>query len=96
MATPHTFVGIDVAKAHLDVAVRPSGERWTVANDDDGIPTLVTQLQPRAPTLIVLEATGGRSTGGRRRPGGRRPACGGGQSAPDARLCQSDRAVGQD
>ena len=24
------FVGIDVAKAQLDIAVRPSGARWTV------------------------------------------------------------------
>jgi transposase len=59
MSTSPLFVGIDVAKAHLDVALRPSGERWTVANDDDGIAALVTQLQTLTPTLIVLEATGG-------------------------------------
>lgn len=59
MSPSQIFVGIDVAKAHLDVALRPSGERWTVANDDDGIPALVTRLQRLAPTLIVLEATGG-------------------------------------
>jgi transposase len=53
------FVGIDVAKAQLDIAVRPSGERWAVSNDADGVVTLVEQLQPLHPTLIVLEATGG-------------------------------------
>jgi transposase len=53
------FVGIDVAKAQLDIAVRPSGERWAVSNDADGVATLVEQLQPLHPTLIVLEATGG-------------------------------------
>ena len=53
------FVGIDVAKAHLDIAVRPTGERWTVANDDTSITALVAQLQAVSPTLIVLEATGG-------------------------------------
>ncbi len=53
------FVGIDVAQAHLDMAVRPTAETWQVANDEAGITTLVTQLQALAPTLIVLEATGG-------------------------------------
>ena len=53
------FVGIDVAKAQLDIAVRPSGERWTVSNDAGGVVALVEQLQTLHPTLIVLEATGG-------------------------------------
>jgi transposase len=51
-------VGIDVAKATLDVAVRPTDERWTVANDEAGIRTLVEQLRAVAPTQVVLEATG--------------------------------------
>ena len=53
------FVGIDVAKAQLDIALRPSGERWTVANDTNGVTTLVERMQTLQPTLIVLEATGG-------------------------------------
>src|SRR5256885_1397359 len=53
------FVGMDVAKAHVDVAIRPSGERWAVPNDPSGVTPLVEQLQARHPTLIVLEATGG-------------------------------------
>jgi transposase len=53
------FGGIDVAKAQLDIAVRPSGERWAVPNDAGGVGTLVEQLRARHPTLIVLEATGG-------------------------------------
>src|SRR5262245_34341305 len=53
------FVGIDVAKAQLDIAVRPSGERWTVPNEASGVVTLVERLQALGPTLIVLEATGG-------------------------------------
>src|SRR5258706_898534 len=53
------FVGIDVAKAQLDIALRPSGERWAVANDASGVATLVDRLQTLHPTLIVLEATGG-------------------------------------
>ena len=53
------FIGIDVAKAQVDIALRPSGERWTVPNDTSGVTMLVDQLQARHPTLIVLEATGG-------------------------------------
>ena len=53
------FVGIDVAKAQLDIALRPSGERWAVPNDASGVATLVDRLQTLHPTLIVLEATGG-------------------------------------
>jgi transposase len=53
------FVGIDVAKAQLDIAVRPSGERWTVPNDAGGVVPLVERLQTLHPTLMVLEATGG-------------------------------------
>ena len=52
-------IGIDVAKAELVIAARPSGERWTVANDDRGIRTLVDRLKGEKPELIVLEATGG-------------------------------------
>lgn len=53
------FVDIDVAKAQLDIALRPTGERWAVPNDETGITTLVGRLQAVQPTLIVLEATGG-------------------------------------
>lgn len=53
------FVGIDVAKAHLDIALRPTAEGWRVANDDPGITPLVARLRDLQPVLIVLEATGG-------------------------------------
>src|SRR5207302_10178850 len=53
------FIGIDVAKAQLDIALRPAGERWAVPNDASGIAPLVDRLQALHPTLIVLEATGG-------------------------------------
>src|SRR3989442_923362 len=53
------FVGIDVAKAQLDIALRPSGERWAVPNNASGVMTLVDRVQALHPTLIVLEATGG-------------------------------------
>jgi transposase len=53
------FVGIDVATAQLDMALRPSGERWAVPNDAGGVVTLVERLQALHPPLSVLEATGG-------------------------------------
>ena len=53
------FVGLDVAKAQWDIALRPSRERWAVPNDADGVVTLVARLQALHPTLMVLEATGG-------------------------------------
>jgi transposase len=53
------FVGIDVAKADLAVAVRPQTEAWIVPNDDKGIQDLVARVRAIAPTLLVLEATGG-------------------------------------
>ena len=59
MTSTPVFVGIDVSKDQLDVALRPSAERWAVANDDAGIATLVDRLGALTPALIVLEATGG-------------------------------------
>ena len=54
-----TYVGIDVAKEMLDVALRPAGERWRVEHDAAGLEQLVARLQALAPALVVLEATGG-------------------------------------
>lgn len=53
------YVGIDVSKAELVVAVRPSGERMTLANDRAGVKRLVGRLGELAPKLVVVEATGG-------------------------------------
>ena len=53
------FVGIDVSKRCLDVAVRPTGEVWQTQNDARSISTLVEHLVELAPRLVVLEATGG-------------------------------------
>jgi len=59
-STPACFVGLDVAKAHLDLALRPAaGEVRRFPHTEGGLSALVAYLQPLAPTLIVLEATGG-------------------------------------
>jgi transposase len=59
MTKAEKFVGIDVAQATLEIAVRPTGESWQVANDEVAFGALVDRLRELAPTLIVLEATGG-------------------------------------
>lgn len=59
MMTAPVYVGIDIAKASLDVAVRPSGDTWSATMDEADLVRLVTRLQALAPALIVLEATGG-------------------------------------
>ena len=59
MAEPATFVGIDVSKATRDVAVRPTGLTFRVANDPAGVADLIARLRPLAPARVVLEATGG-------------------------------------
>jgi transposase len=56
------FVGIDIAKATLEVVVRPNDEHRAFPHDEAGLAHLVAYLQPLAPTLIVLEATGGYET----------------------------------
>ena len=56
------YVGIDVAKAELVVAVRPTGEHLTVKNDEQGLVKLVGHLKQLSPERIVLEASGGYET----------------------------------
>ena len=59
MPSSPLFVGIDVAKATLDIALRPSEQLWQILYDDAQIEALVIQLSELSPTLIVVEATGG-------------------------------------
>ncbi len=53
------YVGIDVSKARLDIAARPSGETWSADNDEEGIEALLDRLRGMRPALVVLEASGG-------------------------------------
>lgn len=59
METAPLWIGIDVAKAQLDIAIGAEGETLSVANDDAGIATLLEDLRGRNCGLVVLEATGG-------------------------------------
>jgi transposase len=57
-----TYVGVDVSKDRLDVALRPTtGAGWSFPNEQAGIDALVSRLllEEAPPALVVLEATGG-------------------------------------
>ena len=59
MGTNALHVGIDVSKSRLDVAVRPTSEHFSVANDEAGHKELRKRLTKLKPERIVLEPTGG-------------------------------------
>ena len=54
-----SFIGIDVAKTRLDVAVRPTDRQWQVSYTEKGIQEVVEQITELHPTLVLLEASGG-------------------------------------
>lgn len=53
------FVGIDVSKTRLDIAVAPLGEVWRADNDEVGIAEVIGRLGGQEPKRVVVEATGG-------------------------------------
>lgn len=59
MKQEETYVGIDVAKARVDVATRPGGDVWSVDYDEQAVSELVSSLLAMEPTMVLLEATGG-------------------------------------
>ena len=58
MSNEGIYVGIDVSKAQLDIAVRPTQDQWNCPNSNAGIARLTKRLNRLDPQLIVLEATG--------------------------------------
>lgn len=54
-----TYIGIDVSKDRLDIAILPSQDSFAVQRDSGGLDALVERLKALAPELIVIEATGG-------------------------------------
>jgi len=58
MSDTPVHVGIDVAKAKLDVCLLPTGQTLTVGNDDDGIAQIIALLKQHPVHLVLLEATG--------------------------------------
>src|SRR4030095_956771 len=58
MATS-SYVGIDVSKDRLDIAVLGEKQAWQGDNKLNGIARLRQQLAELQPELVVVEATGG-------------------------------------
>src|SRR5450759_4066753 len=56
------YVGIDVAKAKLDVALDADGEVFEVTNDPIGLERLIDRLKRQPVALVLLEASGGYET----------------------------------
>ena len=59
MSQEPIYVGIDVAKDQVDVAVRPTGRSWTVQYDEVGVDGLVARLNSLKPVAVITESTGG-------------------------------------
>ena len=53
------YVGIDVSKANVDIAVRPTDDRWESTRDEAGVRQLVSHLKALEPVMVLLEASGG-------------------------------------
>jgi transposase len=62
MEKPAVWVGVDVSKEQLEVALRPSGEQFSLSNDARALRILVKRLLPLKCARIVVEATGGYET----------------------------------
>lgn len=62
MTQDRAFVGIDVSKARLDVAVT-TGEAWSVGNDRAGWTELISRLGALEPAAVGLEPSGGYERG---------------------------------
>ena len=59
MSQEPTYVGIDVSKEQVDVAVRPTGRSWSVSYNGASVDDLVTQLKDLKPAGVITESTGG-------------------------------------
>jgi transposase len=59
MTEEKVFVGIDVSKAWLDIAISPTSESWRTENTKKGISKLIDSLCILPLDRIVVEATGG-------------------------------------
>ena len=96
METGLLYVGIDVSKAQLDVAERPSGEQAVIPHTEQDITTLVEHLRIRRPACVVREATGGLQAPLASAARGGGDSCRRGASSAGARFCQSHRPARQD
>ncbi len=58
MTSTQVFVGIDISKAQVDLALRPEGQ-FSAPHNEAGYAQVLERLNAVPPTLVALEATGG-------------------------------------
>lgn len=58
MNTETVYIGIDIGKEKIDVALHSSETQWSFSNNDLGITEAVRNILEASPALVVLEATG--------------------------------------
>jgi transposase len=63
IAAEYQTVGIDVSQAWLDIALRPAGTYWRLANQEQGWTALIDHLKSLSISLVVVESTGGMERG---------------------------------
>jgi transposase len=90
------YVGIDVSKDQLDIALRPTGDTWSMPNDASGITEAVQRLAQLYPKLVILEATGGLQMPLAAALASAGLSFGHGESPSGPRLRQGRRQAGQD
>ena len=96
MSQGELFVGIDVSKARLDVAVLPNEKTWSMTNDDEGISGLVAKLLELAPVLGPSGSNWRPRATSARQVGWRRASGDGHQSSQRQRLRQVPGQARQD
>jgi len=62
MEKKEVFVGIDISKDHLDIAIYPDEKAWQITNDEKSIQKLCQDLLSLNPQRVVVEASGGLET----------------------------------
>lgn len=58
-SSSNIYIGIDISKSLLDVAVGKDGEYWQASNDQVGIQRVIARLIIIQPALVIVESTGG-------------------------------------
>ncbi len=53
------FIGVDVSKEQLDVAIWPTEETWKTTQAPEDVDALARRIKKLKPALVVLESTGG-------------------------------------
>ena len=59
MESQRPFVGIDISSLRVDVVTLPASQPFFKPHTEEGIASLVQQLKPLNPQIVLLEATGG-------------------------------------